>query len=275
VSGKPRQVTRTFKGGERSAAKALAALVTEAEAGRVNRTTATVGQLLDKWLEAAEWKQRPRTLYENRSKIDRRIRPILGHIQLEDLAPYVLDAAYRSWLKDGLSPTTVHGFHCILSAAFRQAAKWGWIDEAPTARSTPPRVERTELKIPTPAQVTTLIKAAKDKDPVLGAAVALAALSGARRGELVALKWSDIDLVNGYVKIARSLTVAHGKHHTGPTKTHASRDVALDPTAVDLLKKRWAFMVELSDRSRLPIVPDPYVLSYQADGGGVPSRGGL
>ncbi len=266
LSGKPRQVTRTFEGGERSAAKALAALVTEVEVGKFNRTTTTVGQLLDKWLEAAEWTQRPRTRYENRSKIEGRIRPTLGHIRLSELGPDVLDAAYRNWLKVGLSPSTVHGFHCILSAAFRQAVKWGWINEAPTARSTPPRVERTEMKIPTPAQVTTLIKAAKDKDSVLGTAVALAALTGARRGELVALKWSDIDLVDGYVKIARSLTVAHGEHHIGPTKTHASRDVALDPTAVDLLKKRRAFMVELSDRACLPIVPDPYVLSYQADG---------
>ena len=210
VTGKSRQVTRTFKGGERAAAKALAALVAEVEAGRFSRTTATVSQLLDKWLEAGEWSQRPRTLYENRRKIDGRIRPILGHIQLAELEPDVIDAAYRGWLDDGLSPATVHKYHCILSAACRQAVKWGWIDDAPTARSTPPRVGRTEMKVPTPAQVSALIKAAEDRDPVLGTAVALAALTGARRGELVALRWSDIDLAKGSVKIARSLTVARG-----------------------------------------------------------------
>ncbi len=131
VTGKPRQVTRTFKGGERAAAKALAALVTEVEAGKFSRTTATVGQLLDKWLEAGEWSQRPRTLYENRRKIDGRIRPILGHIQLAELEPDVIDAAYRRWLDEGLSPSTVHKYHCILSAACRQAVKWGWIDDCP------------------------------------------------------------------------------------------------------------------------------------------------
>ena len=141
VTGKPRQATRTFKGGERAAAKALAALVAEVEAGRFSRTTATVSQLLDKWLEAGEWSQRPRTRYENRKKIDGRIRPILGHIQLAELEPDVIDAAYRGWLDEGLSPATVHKYHCILSAACRQAVKWGWIDTAPTARSTPPRGE--------------------------------------------------------------------------------------------------------------------------------------
>ncbi len=104
------------------------------------------------------------------------------------------------------------------------------------------------MKVPTPAQVSALIKAAEDRDPVLGTAVALAALTGARRGELVALRWSDIDLANGSVKIARSLTVAQGERHVGPTKTHASRDVALDPVGIEVLKRRWAYMIDLSDR---------------------------
>src|SRR5665213_3837294 len=78
VTGKPRQVARTFKGGERAAAKALGQLVSEVEAGKFNRTTATVGQLLDKWLEATESSQRPRTVYENRRKVEARIRPVLG-----------------------------------------------------------------------------------------------------------------------------------------------------------------------------------------------------
>ena len=266
ITGKPRQVARTFEGGERAAAKALAALVTEVEAGRFNRTTATVGQLLDKWLEVGFRSQRPRTLYENRSKIEHRIRPLLGGIPLAKLEPEVIDAAYRKWLEDGLSPSTVHKYHCILSAACRQAVKWGWIDTAPTTRSTPPKADRTEMKVPTPSQVNELVKAAEDEDAVLATAVALAALTGARRGELVALRWSDIDLVNGRIKIARSLTVARGERHFGPTKTRASREVALDPMGVDLLSRRWAIVNELSARATSPLVPDPFVLSHRADG---------
>lgn len=266
VTGKARQVARTFKGGERAAAKALGKLVEEVGAGKFNRTSATVGQLLDKWLEAAENTQRPRTLYENRRKIEARIRPALGAVRLDRLEADTLDATYRRWLADGLSPATVHKYHCILSAACRQAVKWGWIDAAPTARSSPPKVERIEMKVPTPQQLSAMVKAADAVDPVLATAVALAALTGVRRGELVALKWSDLDLAAGRVKIARSLTVARGEQHTGPTKTHASRDLALDPVCVEVLRRRWDYMVALSGKAESPLVPDPYVLSYNANG---------
>jgi len=239
VSGKPRQATRTFVGGERAAAKALSTLVADVEAGKFSRSSATLGQLLDKWLEMAETTQRPRTLYENRRKIEARIRPTLGAVRLSKLDPEVLDTAYRRWLAEGLSAATVNKYHSIISAACHQAVKWGWIDTSPTLRATAPRVERIEMKVPTPAQLTSLVQAAEAADPVLATAVALAALTGARRGEIVALKWSDIDLVNGRVRIARSLTVTQGEQHTGPTKTHQSRDIALDPVCVEILKQRW------------------------------------
>jgi integrase len=266
VTGRPRQATRTFHGTEKEAGKALSQLVSEVEHGKFDRTSATVGQLLDKWLEAAESSQRPRTLYENKRKIEGRIRPVLGSVRLDKLGAETLDAAYRGWLAEGLSPTTIRMYHAILSAACRQAVKWGWIDSAPTARATPPKVERKEMFVPTPDQLSALVTAAERDDPVLATAVALAALTGARRGELVALRWSDVDLDVGRVRIARSLTVAGGEHHTGPTKTHASREIALDPLGVEVLRRRWAYAADLSSRARSPLVDDPYVLSYNANG---------
>lgn len=266
VTGKPLRATRTFIGTEKQAGKALSALVAEVAAGKFNRTTVTVGQLLDKWLEAAERSQRPRTVYENRRKIEARIRPALGDVRLDRLEADTLDAAYGRWLDEGLSPATVHKYHSILSAACRQAAKWGWIGSAPTARATPPSVTRKEMTVPTPKQLTELVAAAEDDDPVLGTAVALAALTGARRGELVALRWSDVDLPAGRMRIARSLTVARGEQHTGPTKTHQSREIALDSIALEVLRRRWAYMEDLAIRAESPLVPDPFILSYNANG---------
>jgi integrase len=266
VSGKPRQTTRTFKGTERAAGKALAALVVEVEAGKFNRTSATVGQLLDRWLEIAESSQRPRTLYENRRKIEARIKPALGGIRLDRLEADTLDTIYRRWLAEGLSQPTVHKYHSILSAACRQAVKWGWIDKAPTERASPPSVVPKAIVAPTPERVSILVAAAETVDPVLATAVALAALTGARRGELVALRWSDVDLEAGRLRVARSLTVSQGQQHTGPTKTHAIRDIALDPVCVEVLMQRWAFMLNLSEQAESPLVPDPYVLSYNANG---------
>ena len=267
VSGKVRQATRTFHGTEKEAGKALAELVSEVDADTFDRTTATVGQLLDKWLETAQTKQRPRTFYENKRKIEGRIRPVLGSVRLDKLGGDTLDAAYRRWLAEGLSPTTVHMYHAILSAACHQAVKWGWISAAPTARATPPEVERKEMVVPTPDQLTALVQARQLTSTRFSAtAIALAALTGARRGEAVALRWSDVDLDAGRVRFARSLTVAEGKQHTGPTKTHASREIALDDLGIEVLRKRWADMNDLSGLAESPLVADPFVLSYNANG---------
>jgi integrase len=267
VTGKPRQIARSFKGTEKQAGKELAKLVDEVEAGKYTGTTATVGQLLDRWLEVGEGqRQRPRTAYENRRKIEARIRPKLGHIKLSKLDAGTLDQTYKEWLAEGLSPATVHKYHSILSAACRQAVKWGWIDAAPTARATPPSPERKEMLVPTAERLTKLLKAAEAEDPVTATAVALAALTGARRGELCALQWSDVDLKAGRLRISRSLTVAEGEQHTGPTKTHASRQIALDPICVEVLWRRWGYMYDLAERADSPLVEDPYILSYNANG---------
>ena len=157
-------------------------------------------------------------------------------------------------------------YHSIISATCRQAVKWGWINSSPTDRVTPPKVVRTAMTVPSPAQLTALVKAAEATDPVLATAVFLAALTGARRGEIVALRWSDIDLVKGRMRIARSITVSQGELHIGRTKTRQSRDIALDPFCIGKLQERSASMAELSERAKAPLVADPYVLSYNADG---------
>jgi hypothetical protein len=128
VSGKPRQATprqatRSFHGTEKAASKALTSLVAGVEAGRFNRTSATVGQLLDKWLEATAVSHRPRTVFENRRKIEGRLRPAFGDVHLDKLEADAIDAVYRGWLADGLSASTVLKYHSILSAACRQAVK--------------------------------------------------------------------------------------------------------------------------------------------------------
>lgn len=69
------------------------------------------------------------------------------------------------------------------------------------------------------------------------------------------------------------MTVANNPQHVGPTKTHAAREIALDPIAVEVLKRRWTYMIDLSKRAESPLVDDPYVLSYNANGA-VPANHG-
>ncbi len=269
VTDHPIQITRSFRGTETAARKALAKLVTEVEAGKFVRSRVTVSELLDKWLAHIEavGKARPKTIYEYRRKIDGRIRPALGSVRLNRLEPDTLDGWYQRWLAEGLSPSTVRIYHSILSASCRQAVKWGWIDRAPTDRASAPTPKSPTMKVPTPAQLSAMVAAAALDDPVLAAAIALAALTGARRGELVALRWSDIDFEVGIVRIERGITVVGGVAHEGPTKTHQVRRVALDEVGVETLRRHWRFVVDRSDLVESPLVDHPYVLSYQAHSG--------
>jgi integrase len=142
TTGRPVQVSRAFVGTERAAVKALAGLVADVESGRFERTRATVAQLLEKRLEQIEPTRRPTTIAEYRSKIDKRIRPALGGMRLDKVGSDTLDAWYRKWLAEGLSPNTVNLLYAILSAALNQAVKWGWIDRSPAAHPHLPRCGR-------------------------------------------------------------------------------------------------------------------------------------
>jgi integrase len=268
LTGLPLQRERTFRGGEKDARAALAKFVTEAHSGRVARTSTTVGQLLDRWLLHIEGLGRqPSTIHGYKGKIDHDIRPALGSVPLNKLGAETLDRCYAAWTSSGLASATVRQYHAILSAALHQAVKWGWIDRNPADRATPPSPRGQTINPPTPEQVNRLVAAAEAKDPVLATAIALAALTGARRGELAALRWSDIDLTTGYITIARSITVVNGKTDEGGTKTHQIRRLALDELGAQILRNRWAYQVDLSERAGSPLAGNPFVLSYQAHAG--------
>ena len=264
VSDRPRQVTRTFRGSETAANKALAKLVSDVSEGKIESTTATVGQLLDAWLDQIEPTRALSTMQEYRRKVRLSIRPAFGSIVLSKLRPHQIDAQYRKWLDQGLSPTTVHHHHAILSAACNRAVKWGWIERSPVLRASPPSVTRATMKVPTPAQLARLVAEAEAADPVLAAAIALAALTGARRGELCALRWSDVDLEAGTVQIERAITVVAKTAYEGPTKTHQGRRIALDEVGVATLRRHRAFVKQRSADVESALVADPFILSYQA-----------
>jgi integrase len=268
LTGNPRQVHRTFRGTEKEAAKALAGLVTESEGDKVDRSKATVGQLLDRWLVHLERiGRRPTTIRVARYKIERRIRPALGHVPLSKLTADTLDRCYEAWEAEGLATATVRSYHALLSSALHQGVRWKWIAKNPAVDATPSSSEGESLEPPTAEEINLLIHAAEKSDPVLAAAIALAALTGARRGELVALRWSDIAPDFTHLTISRSISVVDGVTYDGPTKSHQVRRLALDELCAGVLRQRRAFQEKLSAEADSPLVEDPFVLSYQAHAG--------
>ncbi len=266
-TGAPRHVRRTFNGNETAARRALAQLVTEHQQGRFDGHNQTLGQLLDRWIRHIEPTRAPKTVHEYKAKIEGRIRPVLGTVRLDRLTPAVLDRAYGDWLAE-VSPSTVRALHRIISAALNQAVRWGEIVNNPAARTTPPAQRTMQITVPEPAEIIAMIRKAEDdeEDSMLATAIALAALTGARRGELCALRWSDVDLPGARLTIRNSLTVVDGVMYIGPTKTHQVRTLALDELALAVLQRRWEYQEELADMVGVRLARDPYVLSLHGAG---------
>lgn len=262
-NGAVRHINRTFTGTETQARRELARVSAEVQRGQLSITgREPFGDLLDRWLAQIEPTRRPKTIAEYRAKIEHRIRPALGSTRIDRIRPAQLDALYRQWLDEGLSPTTVHHHHAIISTALRQAERWQLISSNPARLASPPPMRQAALTIPDPSQLLDLIAGAEQcEDHTLATAIALAALTGARRGELCALRWSDLDLAAGTVRIARSLTVVGAVVHVGPTKTHAERKMALGEVGVATLLRCRLRMEEFAAQVGVPLDPDPFVLS--------------
>ena len=129
----------------------------------------------------------------------KRFKREFGSVRLDKLRSHHLDAAYRRWLLEGLSPATINSYHGVLSSALGQAVKWGLISRSVAPLATLPTVARRRMTVPDVETVRLLVTTAEDNDPVLSAAIMLAALTGCRRGELLedcdgptlsAIRWS-------------------------------------------------------------------------------------
>jgi len=262
VDGK--QVQRTFRGTEAAARKELRKL--DVQPAALPKGVHTFGDLLDEWMTFQESRGRaPKTLDENRREIEARIRPRLGNIPVTDLTAHDLDKAYSAWSAEGLAASSVHRHAAVISAGLTQGVKWGWLDASPRA-SAPTAASSRKLVTPTTKEVARLIGTAQSDDPVMAAAIALAFVTGARRGELCALLWSDIDLDMGMVRIEKSLSQVGNDLAIKSTKTDRGRTVSLDGRAVALLRHHQEWQRSFSDEAESPLAKDPYVLSDNANG---------
>lgn len=263
VTGRHRQVSRTFRGRKREAETALARLIGEVADGRhANESPGTVGYLLDRWVEHLEAMGRAsKTTDGYRSLIRARLRPAFGAVELRKLGPADLDAFYRALLAAGLSPVSVRHCHATMSAALRQAVKWGWIDRSPADRASPPPVPHREIRPPSAEQITNLIAEMDRSDHDLASMVYVAATTGCRRGELCGLRWSDIDLETATLVVRRSITdTSQGVTEKDP-KTHRSRRISLDASTAFVLASQHERMVARAAACGVTLASDAYLWS--------------
>jgi integrase len=252
-------------------------LVERVQRSRCLRTDATLNELLDRHLALLYCGEHTRESYEYTAA--RHIRPFLGHLRLSAVTPEQLDELYAGLLrcrehcsrrpKPGhmcrpQGPATARKIHYLLGSAFRRAVRWGWIDRNPTNGATAPPPSLPEPLPPTPSEAARIMAEAW-KDPNLGALVWVAMATGARRGELCALRWRHIDTLEGVLVIRSAIAQARCGLWEKDTKFHQRRHVALDPVTCTILdtyrqerhRRAAAVGVTLSD--------DGFVFSAQPD----------
>ena len=230
---------------EKAAAEAeLARFVTEVSGGGHGAGDTTLAELIQRWLELVQEDLSPSTVRGYQRIIRCYIDPSVGKLHLNKLRTDQLDRFYAHLRDSGgadgspLSPATIRQTHAVIRRALNQAHRWGWIATNPAASASPPRVRTRPVSPPDPSQVLRLIDEAEKLDPDMACFLLLAATTGARRGELCALRWTDIDLVQGTAVIARSLVEGQGSELVEKdTKTHASRRVALDEASIAELQR--------------------------------------
>jgi integrase len=196
----------------------------------------TIGEYLDVWLKGSVYGSVRRSTYDRDTNlVNNHIKPVLGGLKLKKLNSAHVQSFYRDRLDAGLSASTVHKMHDILRRGLAQAAKWHLVPRNVADTVKPPRPAPKEMRALSANETRRLLQAAGEDR--LEALYILAVHTGMRQGELLALRWQDVDLENAVLSVRRTLTRSGGKVVFGEPKTNKSRrPIRLTSQAVEALR---------------------------------------
>jgi integrase len=273
VTRQKKYVTRTVRGPRKSAERVLAQLIVEVTGGAHAAPDATVADLVLRWFDLAKPELSPSTVRGYERNINNYILPILGRTKVSKLKAAQIDYFYATLRDRGgvggrpLSPASIHQVHAILRRALQQGVKWEWIASNPAASATTPKVRQFKVEPPDPTAVMKLIDAASREDQGFACFLILAATTGARRGELCALRWSSIDLESETILIAGSVVEGpRSKLFEKDTKTHGSRKIAIDELTVVALRAHHLRCEVQARQCDSLLTEDAFVFSPDPDG---------
>ena len=246
ATGKYRQQWVSVKGTKKDAEKRLSELLHQLDNGTFMKPSkTTLSEYLEKWLKDYVWPNlAPRTAEGYESIVRCHIEPALGNVSLSQLKPEHLQCYYSEKLSGGrydgkgdLSRTTVSHHHTCLHRALNMALKWGLINRNPADATTPPRPQRPEMHTMSEDDLHKFLEAAKETPYY--ALFYLALFTGMRRSEILALRWSDVDLLLCNIYVTRSLHhLRNGEIVFRPPKTAKGRRmVSLSPSTALLLRE--------------------------------------
>ena len=266
VTKRRHYLTETISPGptaQRDAEKMRTRFLAQVDEKRNPLTRATMNQLLDRWLDVLDVEVSTRQGYVK--KIEKHVRPLLGSVPVAKIDAETLESFYavlrrcrdhcngRRYVEhrkagdhactavcrphrcEGLADSTIRQIHWIISGALDTAVRWKWVSINYAGQARKPGVPRANPNPPSAAQAARLLTEAW-QDPDWGAFVWVAMTTGARRGELCAVHWSDLDLDVGVLIFRRALYLdVDGELKEKDIKTHQQRRIALDADTVEIL----------------------------------------
>jgi integrase len=252
ATGKRKRKWHSFQGAKRQAQVECARLISAIQGGTyLEPSKTTLAAYLDHWLDHVKTQVSPRT-HERYSEIVRKnIVPSLGGVYLNKLRPAQISAAYSKALasgrrdgKGGLAPTTVVYMHRLIKQALGQAVRWELLSRNSADAVDPPKVERGLLTTYDMTQTVELLEALRGTR--LRLPVLLGVMCGLRRGEIVALRWSHIDLAADKIAVVESAEQTDAGVRYKAPKSGRGRTVALSAmVTTELRQHRLAQAEEL------------------------------
>ena len=244
AAGRYGRRVRTYRTNSRSrdgslpkdVATALAEWVAEMDALKVVGPHHTYKELTTAWLELSELEEQTR--YGYKGYLRRYLLPEFGSMRVADITAYELDIFYKKLIGQGLSARTVRQAHAILRSSLSKAVAWGWISVNPAAQTRPGLKDAMapEVDAPTVAEFRTLREYLTETNPLLALLTVVAASIGSRKGEAMALRYSDVDFETGTIRVDKSVFYAPGVGtKLKGTKTGATGTIAAPAQVIDLI----------------------------------------
>lgn len=251
--GKRRQKWHTVHGTKKDAQRRLTELLHQFNTGTyVEPTKLTLGDYLERWLtDYAEPNVAAKTFERYCEIVRKHLVPNLGRFVLAKIHPLHIQDYYsrasRSGRRDGkggLSAQTVLHHHRLLRGALKQAVRWQLLARNPADAVEPPRPRRHEMRALDEAETAVLLKAARETDLYLP--ILLAVTTGLRRGEILGLRWRDVDQKGGTIAVRRSLEqTSSGLSFKEPKSARSRRLVALPKITLEALRSHRSLQAQL------------------------------
>ena len=248
VTGKRLVRYQSIKGTKKEAQAKLTELLSEAARGvLVDASKETLSEFMDRW--DPDWASHNvslKTAERYRQLITNQIKPHFGAMLVQKIKPVHLNSLYATLLQSGgidggpLSRAYGRTRAQIAAPGPRARGAWGVIAANPAALVHPPRVAQTEIEIIREDEIKIVLNALRSRNLPLYTIATTALATGMRRGELLALRWKDVDLDGGKLRVEQSIEQTRtGLRFKSPKTKHGRRTITIPPAVVADLRAHW------------------------------------